>query len=246
MRPIEKILAMVFLANCGGASSPVTGPVDSGSSDYGVPGEPVTVTYDDVIDDFEDGDDGIANRGFRAGYWYPIDESFPNGAALFVDRFFEPSVGGADNSGFCARATGAGSISGGDGIAFDLNNVGDPSNPGRPTNRKTYPLSIFKGVSFKAKGNVRMHFAVATEDIIPVPWKGTCIDDAGDRCDRAHQATLTLTPEWQTFTVPFAALVQPAPGTRIPLDLNKAMAMRFFVGPGASFDVSLDDLGLYQ
>ena len=150
---------------------------------------------------------------------------------------------GSDAGG---RATGAGSIKGGEGIAFDLDNVGDPTNPSLPTYRKTYDVSALKGVTFKAKGNASLHFAVATADVIPVEWKGTCLSSASDDCDRAHQATITLRSEWQAFTIPFAILSQPGVGPRIPFDPRKAIAMRFFVSAGPSFDISVDDLGFYK
>src|SRR5215831_17651160 len=58
---------------------------------------------DGTIDDFEDGNNGLANMGGRDGYWYP--EKDTKGSTINPDPF-APSEGGADGSGMAMRIYG--------------------------------------------------------------------------------------------------------------------------------------------
>lgn len=214
----------------------------------------VVITGDDVIDDLEDADDGILNRGFRVGYWYGFNDETP-GMQMPDPNNFMPAMPGAAKPGeanlYSARTWGGGFTKWGAGIGFDLNNAGDMANPNLPTNRKTYDASQYKdgGIVFRAKGtNQQIRFAIATSDVITVEWKGTCIHEEveGKMCDDTHGKKVNISGAWRQFKIPFNEMVQEGFGPRIPLDLTKVMAFHFVVAENTTFDFYVDDIGFYK
>jgi predicted small secreted protein len=204
--------------------------------------------FDDLIDDLDDGDNAIRQRGFRVGYWYTFNDRSPGGVQSPASDRFVPSPGGAGDSAHCARTTGGGFSRWGAGMGLDLNNaLSDPHDP-VPTNRGSFDASLFTGVVFSAKGNTPLQFAIATEAVVPVEWKGTCIETTANEpvCDRPHEVTIALTPDWQTFAVPFAALIQPGPGPILPFEPSRSMAILFYAQPSPSFDIAVDDISFYK
>jgi hypothetical protein len=207
----------------------------------------VMVAFDDVLDDMEDGDDAILQRGFRIGYWYGFNDETAGGTQMPDPDNFQVSDGGADTTLHSARTWGTGFKEWGAGIGFDLNNKGDAV--GGPSNRGVYDASAFKGVTFRAKGNTSIRFAVATEAVVEVEWKGTCAPSMVDgmMCDDTHGRTIAVSPnEWKRFVIPFQGLAQVGFGRRVPLDLTKVMALHFVTSENVSFDISIDDIGFYK
>src|SRR5215207_5551102 len=85
-------------------------------------GPPVMIAYDDMIDDFEDGDGSILERSTRTGYWYTYKDL--TGGMLTADEgaavFAEPGGGPPDGQGKVMRFFGGGVHEGGAGLGFQF------------------------------------------------------------------------------------------------------------------------------
>ena len=61
-----------------------------------------------------------------------------------------------------------------------------------------------------------------------------------------HGMGFVLTEEWTQYLVPFAAVAQEEWGTPVAFDATQVMAMHFQVAQGPDFEISIDDIGLYE
>jgi hypothetical protein len=67
----------------------------------------------------------------------------------------------------------------------------------------------------------------------------------GQECDDVHGKTITLTSSWQEYQVPFSQLAQEGWGKVATFDKTTLIAMQFQTLPGATFDVSVDDIRFF-
>ena len=157
---------------------------------------------DVLIDDLEDGDNVLKAIGNRQGYWYTYGTDkaqMPAPGTTFV-----PTAGGKSplfaslTSGSVAPATET--VPTNAGMGFDFNNHFKKS--------CAYNASVYKGITFWAKGTVPFKVAVGIPGTTPKTADGgTCVPGATMGC-YDHYNTLVAPPPdgttWAQFTVTFA------------------------------------------
>lgn len=230
-----------------GAIAAVTAVTGSGcAADPDAGNANIVVLPDDLIDNLESGDDRILALGFRDGFWYGFNDNTAGALQSPDPNHFLPTMGGVMGSNYSAWTGGRGFILWGAGMGFDLNNPGDPV--GGPANRGVYDASAFKGVTFSAKGNMPVRVAIATEAVVDILYKGTCVPDPGllRTCDDTHGKQVSTSPEWRKYVIPFDSMRQEGFGKIAPLDLHRAMAIHFSVSQNSNFDYQVDDIGFYR
>ncbi len=194
----------------------------------------------DLIDDLEDGNDKIRQVSGRVGFWYTFHDDTVAGVQTPAGDF-APTMGGAGAGSWSAKTTGSGYIEWGAGMGFDLN-----TGPSAMVKGK-FDAGEFTGVSFRAKGSVPIRFAVESVGVLSTTLGGTCTPSTveGQECDDVHGKAITPTTSWQVIQVPFSQLAQDGWGKPVTFDKTKLTAVAFQVGPGLTFDVSIDDVRLY-
>ena len=190
-----------------------------------------------VIDDGEDGQNQSTVVDGRGGYWYTfVDEAgstvWPTAGAQ--GGTFEMSPGGAEGSAYAAHMKGQ--IGTGSVVFVGMGvNFVDP--------KGGYDASKYGGISFWAKkgpgstNKTRLKIPDAYTD----PDGGNCSE-----CFNDMGMDLTLTDEWQLFTVPFKSLKQ-MPGwgrpRRMKVDETTMYSIQFQVNdPGQPYDIWVDQI----
>jgi endoglucanase len=236
--PVARMIAVSLLAalaaSAVGCMPPVPTSEKSRQTAEGTPCQ----TPDAVISDNDDNDNQVNVIGGRGGYWYTfIDEEgtsvWPTAGAH--GGTFEMSPGGAESTPYAARYKGTVSATGSIVLAGMGMNFLDP--------KGGYDASKYKGFSFWAKkgpgstGNVRLKVPDQYTD----PDGGKCSE-----CYNDNGINLTLTEEWQQFTIAFKHLKQ-LPGwgrpMRAKLDSSAVYGLQFQVNePGATYDIWVDQI----
>lgn len=206
---------------------------DDGNDTDGIPIDP-----DNMIDNFEDGDNALIPNGGRQGYWYTFNDASVGASQQPAADAVLPETGGADGTSLAMHTSGSGFSEWGAGIGIDLNNAGDPD--GGNGIKMVYDASSYTGIVVTAKGNGQLRASVQLEATIPPEEGGTCAMD----CD-PHGKVLLLSDEWQQFTLPFAQLQQEGWGTPASWDASKVVGLQFKVGKNVEFDFWVDEIGFY-
>lgn len=223
--------AAATLAGCKGSVNP-TSP-DTAQTAEGA----ACNTPDALIDDGEDNNNQTFVSGGRGGYWYTfVDDAgtqvWPTAGSH--GGTFEMSPGGADNSGFAARFKGT--IGTGNLVFSGMGmNFLDP--------KGGYDASKYGGVSFWAKkgagstGKVRLKIPDNNTD----PDGGVCSE-----CFNDFGMDLTLTEQWQLYTIPFHALKQQkgwGKPRKSEVDAKTVYGLQFQVNdPGQAYDIWVDQI----
>jgi endoglucanase len=190
---------------------------------------------DGLVDDLEDGNGQVATLAGRSGYWYSAAD--PKGSTISGAGAFAPSDGGASGSKKAARATGKTATGEGAwGATFGFTFLPD---------NQAYDVSRYAGISFWAKASDKstknVRFKVGDANTRP---EGKVCNSA---CWNHFGQDLTLTSDWQQYTVKFADLKQqdgwgdPRPAT---LAAQHAMSLDWSVTAGQDFDIWVDDVKL--
>jgi endoglucanase len=186
------------------------------------------------IDDGEDGNNQVLIQDGRSGYVYTYVD--PDGSTIDPagGAQFNMTPGGANGSQFALHIGGQLSSANIVYAAMGMNFT-DPKGP--------YDASKYKGISFFAKkgpgstGKVRIKFPDRNTD----PDGGVC-----GACSNDFGMQLSLSEEWQKFTVPFSALRQESGwGNPRPRSVTAEAlyAVQFQVSDkGRPFDIWIDDL----
>lgn len=190
-----------------------------------------------LIDDADDNNNQTAVVDGRGGYWYTFVDDlgttvWPTAGAH--GGTFEMSPGGAENSPYAANFKGT--VATGEIVYSGVGmNFLDP--------KGGYDASKYGGISFWAKkgpgstGKVRLKVPDKNTD----PDGGVCTE-----CFNDFGMDLTLSEEWQQYTIPFFALKQmPGWGSpkRMSVDASALYGIQFQVAePGATYDIWVDQL----
>ncbi|CAN95656.1 Hypothetical protein predicted by Glimmer/Critica [Sorangium cellulosum So ce56] len=231
-------------ASTGTTDAAATSSSASTTASTGAGAGPQTI---EMIDDMEDNDNAILAKGGRVGYWYTFNDGSagakqtpppdPDGTGEepFTMTALAPARG---QSTYAARSWGEGFETWGAGFGFELNS---------PEGAKTaYDASAYTGITFWAK--IGAGSATSASVMISDPGTDPAGGSCSDECDK-WQKSLTLTEEWQQFTIPFAELKQGGwgdPAGTDQIDATKLYAIQFQVGIAPKFDLYIDDLGFYN
>lgn len=190
-----------------------------------------------LIADGENNSNQIADVQNRGGYWYTFSDEVGSTVVPETGKHggtFQMSAGGAQGSKFSAHISGTVAGSSDAYVGVGLNFV-DP--------KGQYDASRYKGISFWAKkgpgGAAKVKLKVP--DVATEPDGKICT-----QCYNDFGMDITLNDEWTEYTVPFRAMKQDKTwGAPHPeaIDPSKLYGIQFqFKEPGASFDMSIDDL----
>ena len=206
-------------------------------------GTPEPPCYDPsnlLIDDMEDGLGDICNLAGRQGSWYTVGDGTSTTLEPASGMPFIPTMipGGRESSRYAARLTGSGFTDWGALMGFSLD--------GQAVSRTTYDASSTGGITFWMKANV----AVSVNLLIPATVLetngGDCVDSATNPNCNSHFSFKITAPssDWVKYQVPFSSLAQQYGGTAA-WNPKLLLAIEFLVGPGAPFDVWVDDVSFY-
>jgi len=212
-------------------------PTPTDTDTPGIPTDTPTITPTPrygFIDDMEDSDSRIRVQEDRDGWWY-IAKDATGGATIFPDPF--AVVGeGFGGSGYSSQVMGEGFAEWGVEMGFSLRSSGFYDVQARG----------YTGIRFQARTNVgasrNIRVKMATIDTIPTAEGGNCASGCYDQ----YRKWVTLEPEWQSYTVYFAEMVQEGWGTAAVQDLTQVRGFSFAVDPGspagAAFDFQVDEI----
>lgn len=196
----------------------------------------------DMIDDFEDQDNGCLRTAGRTGWWFAANDTAAGSARL-------PTPFGMTTLPNCANPTyahirGQGFTQWGSMLGLGIVQGG-----------AQYDLSAYSGVRFWARigkaNNKTVRFRLPDKDTDP---SGATCDIAGANatvgCHNHFGKDLTeLTADWKLITITFAELTQLAGwGKQIPtgFDPKTVYSLDFFISSNATFDLWVDDIAFIR
>jgi len=245
-------------APVGTAGSAGTAPVGTGGMTGGAlaacPAPPAAGAITDLlIDDLEDGNNGVAAVGNRTGYWYTYLDAF----ASTIVPAPAPATGGVPLAPGSTNCHGASTkcimISGTTtmadatavppkypyaGVGFDFSNAKKPC---------VYNASAYSGIKFWARGDVAVTIKLNTTATATADGGGTC---TGSMCNGGFSpagADVILTPEWQQIDLAFATAAPPTWAATLAAHPDKAnlVSLQVQIPPGQTYSVALDDITFY-
>lgn len=213
-------------ATGGGGSEGATGGTGGGKM-------AMPAVSENLIDDFEDGDDAIREHAGRSGIWYVANDGFgpqtPRAEQPLLPVGLKPARG-ASKRGLHTTGGPFGVWGALIGTALALD--GDEVLP--------YDLSGYSGVRLwlRAGSQAPGVAQVARVNFVTPATKDPPSDHFG--------VDIELTPEWQQVEVPFESLEQLGFGFPLPApDLTQVLALQFFFERTQAFDLWVDDIELY-
>jgi hypothetical protein len=198
---------------------------------------PVTILPDDLIDDFEDGDDSILSRGGRSGFWYSYHDALSG-----TQGTIQPMDGAAvQGSGGTLKVRASGWVEY-VGFGFQFKKALTAAQP------EKYDLSPFKGIAFRVRGTGNMSAAVALSAALPPSEGGECMEAPMPPlvCHDVHKTLFSVTADWRQRRIPFSSLHQEGWGRVVPWVPGNALAFQIDAVESAAFDIEIDDVGLYR
>jgi hypothetical protein len=106
----------------------------------------------------------------------------------------------------------------------------------------SYDASGYTGVTFWARGDAAVRVTAVMPDVVPDTEPGGL---CATGCYNDHGYVVTLTSEWQEYTVTWAQLTQDF-GTMIAFDAGSLLQLQFKTAGGVDFDYWVDDLAFAQ
>lgn len=194
-----------------------------GTAGNQMPGEQDTATIDAngelLLDDLADGTDRFLAMGL-SGEWFTYSD--------MTSPVVPADHSGVGNTPGEVHVTGADFSDWGAGLSAYFQNV---------------DLSAFGGLKLRAKGVGIIRVEVATPETSPANEGGTCEEG----CFGHYATVITLTEEYQDFSVAFADLVQPGWASQVDLSLTEVISFNFLApaeGGTVSIDLWVDALSL--
>jgi len=203
-----------------------------------------------LIDDLEDGDNGVAKVGNRTGFWYTYLDAYGSTIVPKPDATGAlPLVPGMTN---CHGGTHCIMISGATvaadevsvppkypyaGVGFDLSNAKKPC---------VYNGSAYSGIKFWARGDVPITIKLNTTATADATGGGTCAAECNGGFSPAG-IDVVLTAAWQQIDINFATAKGPT-WVLTPKTLDKAalLSLQVQVPSGqAAYSIAIDDITFY-
>jgi hypothetical protein len=227
-----------------GTSTISTGTGGASSSALGPDCAAITIppaNPDDLISDFEDGfghvNQSAPNRGggfyaFNDGKGTQTPDADPSGTGAAPAAVQENHCTGSYV--FCT--SGSGFTTWGAGIGTDVGKAPAP-----------YDASGYSGIAFQAKSNKGpVSMMVKFPDKDTAPEGGVCDKgqpDGAKACYCDWSAPLSLTTEWQAFTISFSKLTQPTWGLQATaFDPTTLYRVQWQTDKNIDFDYCIDNL----
>jgi len=203
-----------------------------------------------LIDDLEDGDNGVARVGNRTGYWYTYLDALmstitpapaPAGSAMPLKPGTTDCHGGTHCiiiSGMTAAADTVAMKYPYAGVGFDFSNAGKPC---------VYNATAYTGIKFWARGDVPITIKLNTTATATADGGGTC---TGTMCNGGFSpagADVILTTTWQQIDINFAMAAPPSWAVDLAPHPDKAtlVGLQVQIPPGQAFNVAVDDFTFY-
>jgi hypothetical protein len=225
----SKVNSTTQASSSTGASAAASGSMIAGAAPKKCAGDAKDAP-EGWIDDFEDGNNQLAMLAGRNGYWWTAQDS--NGSTIEPQKFAVADGGASSPKAAHFKGT-TSSENGAWGINFGVNFRSD---------KAPYDGSAYAGISFKAKvgpgSTKKLRFKIG--DINTHQDAGLC-----KSCWNHFGQDITLTEQWQEYKVLFSETKQadgwgePRPAT---ITTDKLWNLDFSVGPGATYDVWVDDV----
>jgi len=176
-----------------------------------------------LIDNFEDGDDEVSLFEGRAGLWRWVRDTDAAGTApalLPIPR----SIAKPGNR-LAIHVKGGRLLDWGAVVEFNF----VPA---------CYDASVYRGLSFQAKGPGRLFVGPREVGVIPVANGGTCVED----CHNGHAKKVDLDAQWRTYEVLWSEVAQR--GYNKPqLDPKRLNSLAFLVHPeDTPYDLWIDEV----
>ncbi len=189
-----------------------------------------------LFDDFEDGDNKPFKGFEREGWWWAATDTTPNATimpakdAFTVERL--PAGEATNDNLFAAHFRAEGQkewgVVWGSSLAWTNGGIKCPFN-----------ASGFSGVTLRAKGKGTILVRLGQPETIGADGGGQC----KERCYDSYGKRLFLTPEWQTFSVPWEKLQQEGWGTQVRFDPERLIQIVFAASPkDLPVDFWVDDI----
>ncbi len=234
------------------AGSAVDATTDAGADatiDASLDASPDGGSVVELIDDMENTGvpvgwiDGVNVANPRSGNWFTFNDPTPGGVLVpaqgsLTAQTISVIPGGRGASVHAAHVAGNdGFTAYGAGMGFNLN---------APISAGVYNATAYRGFVFWARalgdaGATSVRFNVLDQNTAPPSSGGAC---DGGACSGYFGFTLTLTPNWQQYTVLYSELARPtfALPDGLPFDPAHVIGCQFQVSPGVAFDLWIDDI----
>jgi len=210
---------------------------------------PTPMNVDDIVSTFEDGLGNVNQVAGRGGGFYMFNDG--TGMQMPPTGSLPPArmVARCPGSTYAMCMSGMGFMTWGAGMGTDLGMTGAATDGGM-ANKNSYDASMYKGITFWAKAATPLAARVSIKDKNTAPEGGNCDAMATSgpmSCNDDWGKSLSLTPDWQPFTVLFADLKQAGWGKASPAFAKEgAYSIQFQVSQGINFDVCIDDLAFIR
>lgn len=235
-----KSMAQGGSSTAGTEASTAGTSMTEGGADLGAAGATTFSGVDmNLIDDFEDGDERIAEVAGRSGSWYAGNDGkgmqTPANEQLLIPSTLNPARA---ESRRAAHTFGGPFPTWGALIGASLASNGNQAAP--------YDLSHHTGIKLWVRSGATSPYA-AKQVRLNLPTPATNQGGSCTVCSDHFGADIPLTSKWAQVSVPFSSLKQTGygmPRLNAP-DLKQVLSLQLMFPKGVSFDLWVDDIELY-
>jgi hypothetical protein len=191
-----------------------------------------------LIDDMEDNDNFILAREGRQGVWFTVNDGTPGASQTPGSPFTMSTIAqGRGTSLYAARSSGYGFASWRPLMGFWFHQP--PTGP-----KQIYDVGRYRGITFMARLAASDGATVSPSVRVVVPDRATDPDGlVCTVCNDHFGANVSLTAQWTSYTILFAAMTQEGWGTQVAqFDAAHAYGIKFEFPVQATFDCWIDDI----
>lgn len=226
-----------------GTGAAMTGDA-GGTSKVDCAALPLPSSMDDIVATFEMGTGAVLQAGGRGGGFYIFNDG--TGTQTPPPGMLPPATP-TDRCGskYALCTSGKNFTIWGAGMGTDLAPTAGDAGMGA---KQTYDASKYKGIAFWAKSNTATSAAlrVSLKDKNTAPEGGQCdamAKTGAKACNDDWGKGITLSSEWQPYTIKFSDLAQAGWGKAATAFDDKAVySIQYQVSQGIDFDLCIDDL----